>query len=482
MSQKQSFFGVVGKRQSTARILSFLVSALKKWGNMKRIAWIFLGWLVLTTTAFPASFPCSNVLTTVEKWICANEDVSALDERLYEIYNETLESAKFQNEVDGNAIRLSQKKWLKKRNNCKDITCIKNEYEERIDQLSSIYRKGNASLISSKKAESICKEVVELANAGKIKSKLISFATAPQKDMDAWSGLRGTGGAWVNGVLDVDYNRDKKPEHLGFIVGSGTCSIDSIIDLGAAIKRGAPLYTFIGFSEEEVENDDRLRWASWGRSDSFLFVQNEPVVVAANISEYSEDVALVSWFGEGRKRPLCATSALGVKVEIVDSKLPELCNAVANGDIAPLEWVNVTNAQELEKLRSKYQIDKAHTASIDLNADGDLDKVLLLDSSSGAGCGSSRQWLDVLEANATKTQAPALTSVLQNLEGQLSRYSDQWSDIKLLVYANKPYLVANGPSGLGVYSIWKNELHTWCIFHLREQIGVDRLYPPGMAP
>lgn len=442
---------------------------------MKRISWITLAWLVLITSAQAASFPCYNALTTVEKLICSNAYVSTLDDKLIEIYSAKLKSAKFQNEITENSIRQEQKNWLKKRNVCHDITCIKNEYEARIDQLTSINRKGSIPLISEKKAEAVCKEIVELANAGKVRSRLIKFTTASQQDIDAWGRLRGVEGLYLNGILDVDYDRDNKTVHVGSISNGGTCSTDFIIDLGTAIKRRSPLATYIGFSKEEVENFES---ASWGRSDSLLFVQNEPIVVTANISEYAEDIALVSWFGEGQQRPLCATSALGVEVEITESKVPELCNAVANGDFTPIEWNNVKDRRELEGLRTKDQTEFAETASIDLNADGEIDNVLLLNSSSGAGCGSSRQWLDMFRVNMTNTHR-ALILALQNFWGPLSRYSDQWKDIKLFKFSGKPYLLANGPKGLGVYSIWENETQAWCTYNLREQISIDHLYPPG---
>lgn len=453
---------------------------LPKGGGMKRIVWGITGWLTLLVTAQAASFPCHSASTRVEKLICSDGYLSTLDDKLHEAYNDI-------SQADG--AQISQRKWLKQRDRCNDIDCLRQEYEARIKQLTSEPydgsvrkitiepRKGTLPLISEAKAKSICKEVLELANAGKLQSRLLRFTDVPQEDEDRWSALEDTGGTSVGGALDIDYNHDKKIDHLGVIRGGGTCSSADIVDLGAALKRGALIEKFIGFS---AQDDETLRWASWDLSDSLLIVQGEPIILAANFFVTGTDVELVSWFGEGQQRPLCAFSPVGMVVDVVESKAPELCNAVAKGSFDSLEPdVDEVNEQEQTKLREKYLIDGAYSVNVDLNADGKTDKVLFLNYSSGAGCGSYREWIDVLQPNAEKSKESPLVEIVGNFSDPRTKYENKWGHIQLLNYSGKPYLMANGPDGFGVYSVWENKIQTWCKFNLREQMDIKRLYSPN---
>lgn len=420
-----------------------------------------------------ASFRCHGDITKVEKLICSNIYVSLLDDKLFEIYSAKLENEKFQDEPKDIQIRREQKKWLNKRNRCRDIDCIKNEYEIRIDQLTSVNRKGNIPLISEKKAESICNEVVKFANSGKLKSKIYDFSTPSEQQPSLWAKLN----IPLSAVFDLDYNGDGKIEHIGVVSWSGTCSSSSILDLDAAQKAG--LYQeYIGFSEEDIENDEGLKWGNMGKDDFFLMVQNEPIVVTAHLSEYAEDVSMVSWFREGIKRPLCTTSALGVEIEVVENKHPKLCDLAANGEIPFLEWETVTNEQVLARLRSESPAMSAATATLDINEDGQLENILLVNNGSTAGCGLAWQILEAQPTNISKELHPSEFS-LHDFSGPLSQYSDQWRDIQLFQYGDRPYLIANGPDGVGVYSLWNNEIRTWCTYKSREQISIDRMYPPG---
>lgn len=77
-------------------------------------------------------FACSKAVTRVEKMICANSELSTLDEHLgryYEGINHELPEAK-------SCIKSDQLQWLKSvRNICKDNTCLKRAYLNRLSEL-----------------------------------------------------------------------------------------------------------------------------------------------------------------------------------------------------------------------------------------------------------------------------------------------------------------------------------------------------------
>lgn len=86
---------------------------------------IVLGWLVLAS-AQAASFDCAKASTKVEHMICGDAELSGLDEKLAQAYKAAL---KDQSKVE--AVKKTQKQWMKERNACVDAACIKKAYETR---------------------------------------------------------------------------------------------------------------------------------------------------------------------------------------------------------------------------------------------------------------------------------------------------------------------------------------------------------------
>jgi uncharacterized protein len=62
--------------------------------------------------------------------ICSNAELSKLDEDLNAAYQSAM-----QDESQAKTVRRVQKEWLKDRNSCANITCLKTAYETRVAQL-----------------------------------------------------------------------------------------------------------------------------------------------------------------------------------------------------------------------------------------------------------------------------------------------------------------------------------------------------------
>lgn len=86
--------------------------------------------LVLAASAQAASFDCANAGAKVEKLICADAELSRLDEELNTVYKTAL-----QDEKQAEATRQTQKQWMKERNGCSDAACVKRAYETRLSLL-----------------------------------------------------------------------------------------------------------------------------------------------------------------------------------------------------------------------------------------------------------------------------------------------------------------------------------------------------------
>lgn len=84
--------------------------------------------LLLTSLAFAAvtqasSFDCASAASKTERAICADPDLSRLDEQLAERWRSTLA-----NVPDPKALKTDQRQWLKSRNACGDLTaCLRSQ-------------------------------------------------------------------------------------------------------------------------------------------------------------------------------------------------------------------------------------------------------------------------------------------------------------------------------------------------------------------
>ena len=88
-------------------------------------------WLGFTLPAQAASFDCAKARTAAEKMICADAELSKLDERMATAYTETMARTK-----DKEKLKREQKQWLKHRDECAKIVedpeyskrCVEKEY------------------------------------------------------------------------------------------------------------------------------------------------------------------------------------------------------------------------------------------------------------------------------------------------------------------------------------------------------------------
>lgn len=99
--------------------------------NHKLILTLFF-FLVIPQNLLSASFDCNSEKTNIEKLICSNSEISVLDNDLSKAYFDTKNIAK-----KPNLFKKNQLEWLKKRNKCKNESCIINEYKVRKDFIAN---------------------------------------------------------------------------------------------------------------------------------------------------------------------------------------------------------------------------------------------------------------------------------------------------------------------------------------------------------
>jgi len=80
--------------------------------------------------SYAASFDCSQAQTWIEQNICDDSELSQLDEDLAEAYKNALVRFK-----DANQLKSQQRDWIKQRNTCRDLDCVKQAYQFRLNFL-----------------------------------------------------------------------------------------------------------------------------------------------------------------------------------------------------------------------------------------------------------------------------------------------------------------------------------------------------------
>lgn len=133
-------------------------------GYIKRNKWIAaaLFWaLAVAVSAQAASFDCAKAESKVEHIICDIPEISKLDDDLSAAYKTAV-----QDKQQADAIRQAQKQWMKERNACADVQCVKQAYQSRIGKLTNEMRhlgKERYSLAMSKDDE-MCHHMLQLMN------------------------------------------------------------------------------------------------------------------------------------------------------------------------------------------------------------------------------------------------------------------------------------------------------------------------------
>jgi len=124
----------------------------------KRIEWIALaliGWMALAFPVQAASFDCAKAQSKVEKMICADAEISKLDEKLAKTYSETSKDEK-----DVALLNSQQRAWLKQRNQCVDIFCLRQHYLQRIAELNET----DSYMLVMSKDDGLCNHMLQLFN------------------------------------------------------------------------------------------------------------------------------------------------------------------------------------------------------------------------------------------------------------------------------------------------------------------------------
>lgn len=90
-----------------------------------------LALVVFSSNVLAVSFDCRKAKLFVEHAICDNQDLSNLDDELRMQYDSALTDNK-----NPALFKKQQMQWLKQRDTCQTVDCVKKSYKQRINALN----------------------------------------------------------------------------------------------------------------------------------------------------------------------------------------------------------------------------------------------------------------------------------------------------------------------------------------------------------
>jgi|GEM_PF-2521525 len=181
--------------------------------------WVGLFAYLVISQVQAASFDCAKASTKVEKLICANAELSKLDEALAVEYADALKLPDTAN------LKTEQKSWLKGRNQCTDDTCIQAAYRQRIEAIT--LSSPLAPLHQTKRMQPSVSAIIECSQLNRL-LRLRRDGKAPSNfELIAETSVSGD-----RIYLGLDIDNDERADRITLSCGTSTDAICTLfVDL-----------------------------------------------------------------------------------------------------------------------------------------------------------------------------------------------------------------------------------------------------------
>lgn len=147
---------------------------------------IFLIFLSQSGISAAASFDCNKARSVSEKLICGNSELSALDDKLFDVYKKARELSNNSKEFREEQVTA----WKYREQNCADNECVANWYNMRIKHYTQYINKSTGTNVQAEKnsivsnsKESISNNTSRLSNASNPSSTL-NFENSKESVLD----------------------------------------------------------------------------------------------------------------------------------------------------------------------------------------------------------------------------------------------------------------------------------------------------------
>lgn len=436
---------------------------------------------------WPAKAAPADVLTldSFAAQVCRDEPrpdacrdrVEALDMRLNAAFREAMR-------VSANKARLrsQQRRWL---TDTRDRTSVLSDaratHVARILELQEIAIRsiGRRELpMEQAEQQEICEGIARLASRGELKARMLGARELPDATLTAPEEAKArelVPSSWNDTkYFTLPIRRDQQFPYAD-VVSGGTC-------FSAEIFRAASPLEDPGRSwpSEEIdadEEDDVIRWASWGSGESILMFGGRYFFVAGG----SSSPGIVTWVTPiGTRRPICSLEVARVKrsVRFVREDA-SLCAAAARDELPPVPWKAMPHdaykwtdtEQQLLLERGLGGIPFVERATVDVNNDSVPDTLARAQYDSGARCGESLSRLMLLTDDGQHLKTGATNDVLTDL------ITGNAKPVEVLSHRSRTYVRAEFRGAPALFKVTPKAVETECLFHDQPITRVRTLYP-----
>jgi uncharacterized protein len=128
---------------------------------------LVLGGGLLSGSAHAASFHCGKKVSSSEKLVCTDPDLSSLDDKLAISFKRAKDVTPDAEAFEDDHV----KQWQWRQHNCKDKTCVVNWYNRRISELDADFNQGTQNQIVVLKANLAEQKITDTAQAAVLRMK-----------------------------------------------------------------------------------------------------------------------------------------------------------------------------------------------------------------------------------------------------------------------------------------------------------------------
>ena len=374
--------------------------------------------------------------------------LEALDLKLNVAFREALATGHEQT-----SLRADQRRWLvHARDVCEGLECSSEVMMGRILELhaKSIAARGRLEKpMTGEEQLQICGEIAALESRGEAGAHLIEAGMMPEKVLTAEERAKASGnldssyGHMITRIFSLPIRGDQDVAFADLDSG-GTCNSNEIYPLWTPSLR--PTEKWPVDYDSASESIDELRWAHWGGWDSILVHRGRYLLAAST----SRGISTITWITPGATlRPLCSLQTTQTVRSVVVSRANrKLCEAAAAKTLTPIP-----------------------TMETDIDNDGVKESLQQHHEDSGAACGSSEIWYEVIDRETGKPTASALNKALAGLT--------MWNENAGEIYdfENVRYIEAQLNGAPALFKLTKDSVDTECIFRDQAIKKVSTVFP-----
>lgn len=399
----------------------------------------------MISVASAASFDCAKAKLPIEKLICSERELSALDSEMSDLFLKLKSS-----DVAPPLLKEEQREWLdNRRNDCDSVECAKAAYKRRIDELT---------LGLVKVSEPTEKEIADFCDAV-VRGDIITF-----------------------GSEMADVNNDGAREQATIEpCGSSGAACRTVIDAHDDIEETLLV-------PREAHDDAELAGGHGIYGMQFAYRHGRTYTVHFSDGERRFPQYATYWSRHGSEYGVCKFS--NVTIESV-KKGPAMCSRLVKGSKSRPDYVPYMDGSADDKSHVNGVVYSAsvEVVQVDFDNDGDVDSLRKVEYGSGGSGGCNFSYFDIVADKEVEVRGGAVNEELLKMQGIAGVNFDAWptcagNDAGWVVLEGRTYFESRLDEGEPynedstfhhVAMLVNNKVETVCEFEFQKTTTVERV-------